>query len=388
MFKILTLNKIAECGTNQLPEDAFTVVAEAEGVNPDGIMLRSYVMSENDLTPGLLAVARAGAGVNNIPVERCAEKGIVVFNTPGANANAVKEMVIAGLLLASRRIIEGVNWAQGMAGQADIAKKVEKGKAAFTGPEVAGKKLGVIGLGAVGGLVANMGRSLGMHVVGFDPYLSVDAAWSLSRGVRKAASEDALYADCDYISVHAPSNDETKHKFNADFFAKCKKGVRILNFSRAELFDNAALKAAVADGTVECYVTDFPTDDLLGCEKVITIPHLGASTPESEDNCATMAGEQLREYLLFGNIKNSVNFPDCELPYTGRKRLCLIHKNVVNVVSSVTSLLSANGFNIDDMFNRSKGGYAYTMIDIDGDISDNLKEKLAALDAIIKVRVI
>jgi D-3-phosphoglycerate dehydrogenase len=390
MFNIITLNKIASCGISQLPDTQFRLSDEKERAsvpNPDGILLRSFTMGEADLTPGLLAVARAGAGVNNIPVEICAQKGIVVFNTPGANANAVKELVLAGLLLASRRITDGINWAQSLAGKGDVAKLVEKGKGDFAGPEIAGKQLGVVGLGAIGGWVANMGRSLGMNVIGFDPYLSVDAAWSLSRGVQRAVSEDALYADCDYITVHAPANDETKYKFNAAFFAKCKKGVRILNFSRAELFDNAALKEAIADGTVACYVTDFPTDDLLGCDKVIPIPHLGASTPESEDNCAIMAAMELREYLLYGNIKNSVNFPDCELPYIGKQRICLIHKNVVNVMASVSTLLGEKGINIDNMINRSKGAYAYTMIDVDNNGS-GLSEALSELDAMIKVRVI
>ncbi|MDR1664681.1 MAG: phosphoglycerate dehydrogenase [Clostridiales bacterium] len=386
MFNIKTLNKIAECGTQELPGDRFFVSPEVE--NPDGILLRSYVMEEKDLTPNLLAIGRAGAGTNNIPVDKCAEKGIVVFNTPGANANAVKELVIAGLLLASRKISAGINWAQSLNGQTGVAKLVEKGKAEFTGPEIAGKKLGVIGLGAIGGLVANLCRHLGMHVIGYDPYLSVEAAWNLSRGVHKAANEDALYAECDYLTIHAPSNAETKHKFNAEFFAKCKKGIRILNFSRAELFDNDALKQAIADGIVECYVTDFPTEDLLGNEKIITIPHLGASTPESEDNCATMAGEQLREYILYGNIKNSVNFPDCEMPVSGRKRICIIHKNVPNVIGRATSALASKGFNIDNMVNKSKGDYAYTLINVDDGDMAGIEDTLKALDAVVRVRVI
>jgi D-3-phosphoglycerate dehydrogenase len=345
-------------------------------------------MEEKNLTPNLLAVARAGAGTNNIPVDGCAQKGIVVFNTPGANANAVKELVIAGLLLASRKIIAGVNWAQGLNGQTGVAKLVEKGKAEFAGPEIAGKKLGVIGLGAVGGFVANIARSLGMHVVGYDPYLSVEHAWNLSRGVYKAANEEALYSECDYISIHAPATDETKHKFNEAFFAKCKKGVRILNFSRAELFDNDALKAAIAAGIVECYVTDFPTDDLLGNEKIITIPHLGASTPESEDNCATMAASQLREYLMYGNIVNSVNFPNCEMPYAGKKRICIIHKNVVNMLGSVTAILAEKGLNIDNLANRSKGEYAYTLIDVDQSDLGAVETDLTALNSVIRVRIL
>ena len=387
MFNILTLNKIAECGTDQLTQDQFTVSSEAK--NPDGILLRSYAMQESDLTPGLLGIARAGAGVNNIPVDACAGKGIVVFNTPGANANAVKELVVAGLLLSSRKIVDGINWAQGLKGQADVPKLVEKGKGEFVGPEIAGKKLGVLGLGAIGGLVANIGRSLGMHVIGFDPFLSVDAALGLSRGVRRAESEDALYADCDYISVHVPVTAETKKKFNAAFFAKCKKGVRIINFSRAELFDNDDLKAAIADGIVDCYVTDFPTGDLLGCDKIITIPHLGASTPESEDNCATMAAAEMKNYLLYGNIKNSVNFADCELPYIGKTRICIVHMNVPYVLGSASSLLASKGINIENMLNRSKGDYAYTLMDIEStDDADALAKELAALENVVRVRVI
>jgi D-3-phosphoglycerate dehydrogenase len=388
MYNVLTLNKIAACGMEQLPADTFK--AGSDIANPAGILLRSYQMEEKDLTPGLSVIARAGAGVNNIPVDLCAQKGIVVLNTPGANANAVKELVIAGLLLSSRKVIDGVNWAQKLAPKegADVAAQVEKGKAAFGGPEIAGKKLGVIGLGAIGVLVANACRHLGMSVTGFDPFMTVDAAWNLSSGVHKAASEDAVYAECDYLTVHIPANKETKNKFNAAFFAKCKKGIRILNFSRSTLFDNDALKAAIADGTVECYITDFPTDDLLGNEKIITIPHLGASTPESEDNCATMAASQLREYLLYGNIKNSVNFPDCEMPYTGRTRICVIHKNVAGVVAHISGTIAEKKINIDNILNRSRGDYAYTIADIDqGDVT-GVEDALAASDAVIKVRVI
>jgi D-3-phosphoglycerate dehydrogenase len=347
-------------------------------------------MEEKDLTPGLSVIARAGAGVNNIPVDLCAQKGIVVLNTPGANANAVKELVIAGLLMSSRKVVDGVNWAQTLQPKdgADVAAQVEKGKAAFAGPEIAGKKLGVIGLGAIGVLVANVCRHLGMSVTGYDPFMTVDAAWNLSSGVHKAASEDAVYADCDYLTVHIPANKDTKNKFNAAFFSKCKKGIRILNFSRSTLFDNGALKAAIADGIVECYVTDVPTDDLLGNDKRLTIPHLGASTPESEDNCATMAASQLRDYLTYGNIRNSVNFPDCDMPYTGRTRICVIHKNVAGVVAHISSVIAEKNINIDNILNRSRGDYAYTLADIDqGDVT-GVEEALSANDAVIKVRVI
>lgn len=386
MYKILTLNKIAECGLVELPKDSFTVSDNEK--NPDGIMVRSYVLPQEELTDGLQAIARAGAGVNNIPVENCAEKGIVVFNTPGANANAVKELAIAGLFLSSRDVVGGIAWAQGLAGQTGVAKLVEKGKSQFTGPEVAGKTLGIIGLGAIGVLVANACRSLGMRVLGYDPYISVDAAWSLSRGVRKAPDLDSLLAECDYLSIHVPSNVETKGMFNADVFAKCKKGVRILNFSRSELVDNGDLKKAIDNDTVACYVTDFPVEEVLGNDKIITIPHLGASTPESEDNCATMAATQLRDYLLYGNIKNSVNFPDCEIPYVGKKRVCVIHRNVAKVVGPVTSIFADRSINIDNMLNKSKGEYAYTMLDVDADSLTGIEEELLKVSNIIKTRVI
>jgi D-3-phosphoglycerate dehydrogenase len=311
-----------------------------------------------------------------------------VLNTPGANANGVKELVLAGLFLSSRKIVEGVNWAQGLQGQDGVAAKVEKGKAAFGGQEIGGKKLGVIGLGAIGILVANSCRRLGMSVTGYDPFISVDNAWSLSSGVHKAASEDMVVADADYLTVHIPVTKDTKQKFNKDFFAKCKKGVRILNFSRSELFNNADLKAALDDGTVACYVTDFPTEELLGHEKIITIPHLGASTAESEDNCATMAAAQVREYLLHGNIKNSVNFPDCEIHYTGRTRICVIHKNVAKVVGGITGAIAERGINIDQMQNVSRGDISYTLVDIDqGDIS-GMQELLEKLENVLKVRII
>jgi len=386
MYKILTLNKIAQCGIDELSREQFSVSSEEK--NPDGILVRSYVIPVEELNDGLQAVARAGAGTNNIPVECCAEKGIVVFNTPGANANAVKELVIAGLLLSSRNIVGGITWVQSLAGETGVAKLVEKGKSQFVGPEIAGKKLGVIGLGAIGVMVANACRSIGMRVMGYDPYMSVDAAWNLSRGVLKAPDLDTLLADCDYISIHIPANKETKGMFNSSLFAKCKKGVRILNFSRAELVDNTALKQAIADTTISRYVTDFPTDDLLGCENIIPIPHLGASTPESEDNCATMASIQLREYLLYGNIKNSVNFPNCELPYVGKKRICIINRNVAKVVGSITNVLADHGINIDNMLNKSKGDFAYTLIDVDSDDLGHIEDQLMRIDDIIKVRVI
>lgn len=386
MFKILTRNKIAECGLSQLPGADFSVSDDVK--NPDGIMLRSYVLPEEELTPGLLAIGRAGAGTNNIPVDVCAEKGIVVFNTPGANANGVKEIVLAGLLLASRDIVGGINWSQSLVGTTGVAKAVEKGKAEFTGPEISGKKLGVIGLGAIGVLVANACRSLGMSVVGYDPFISVDGAWSLSRGVHRAPDLDTLLAECDYISLHVPVNKDTKGMFNKEMFAKCKKGVRIVNSARAELVEDAALLAAIDDGTVFCYVTDFPTENMLGHNRIVPIPHLGASTPESEDNCATMAAAQLREYLLYGNIKNSVNFPNCELPYTGKKRVCVIHRNLPKVINPVTTILAERGSNIANMVMKSNGDFAYVILDVDCPSLDGVADEIAKLDNIISVRVI
>ena len=386
MYNILTLNKIAACGTDQLPADMFTVSSDAAA--PDGILLRSADMHSYDPPKSLLAVGRAGAGVNNIPVEKYADLGIVVFNSPGANANAVKELVIAALLLSSRNINAGINWVQGLAGQAGVAKLVEAGKGQFVGPEIAGKKLGVVGLGAVGVLVANACHSLGMDVYGYDPFLSVDSAWRLSRGVHKAPGVDAVVSECDYITIHIPLNKETKGMFNADMFKKVKKGARILNFSRGELADNAAVKDALQNGLISCYVTDFPNEELLGAEGVIPIPHLGASTPESEDNCAVMAAEELRDYLLYGVIRNSVNYPDCDMTYTGKKRICVHHKNIPNVVASLTALLASRGMNIDNMSNRSKGAYAYTVIDVDDEKLNGTEENLRAVEGVIRVRVI
>jgi len=386
MFKILTRNKIAECGLNELPSGQFTVSDDEK--SPDGIILRSYVLPEEELTPGLQAIGRAGAGYNNIPVDACADKGIVVFNTPGANANGVKEMVLAGLLLSSRDIYGGISWAQGLQGETGVAKAVEKGKSEFVGPEISGKRLGVIGLGAIGGLVANACRLLGMSVVGYDPFISVDAAWGLSRGVRKAPDLDTLLAECDYISLHIPVTGETKGFFNKEMFAKCKKGVRIINTARAELVDDAALLHAIDDGTVFCYVTDFPTENMLGHKRIVPIPHLGSSTPESEDNCATMAASQVRDYLLYGNIKNSVNFPNCELPYVGKKRICVIHRNLPKVINPVTTMLADRSSNIANMLMKSRGDYSYAMIDVDCPDLGNIEAEIAALPNIIKVRVI
>ena len=314
MFKILKLNAIAEVGLNKLPADKFIVSDDEK--NPDGVILRSYDMHSMEMPKSILGIARAGAGTNNIPVDKCSENGIVVFNTPGANANAVKELVLTGILVSARNVISGVEWAKSLKGQENVAKLVEKGKSQFVGPEIKGKTLGVIGLGAIGVLVANAARTLGMNVIGFDPYLSVDAAWHLSSDIVKADSMEEVARKSDYITIHVPLNASTKGMYNEELFAETKDGARLLNFARGELVDIPALKKAIASGKIVNYVTDFPTEELFDVDNVILIPHLGASTPESEENCAEMAAVELREFLIYGNIKNSVNYPTCILPYT------------------------------------------------------------------------
>ena len=387
MFKILTLNEIAQCGLNELNRDQFTVSDNEK--SPDGILIRRHALTVEDLeNPSLLAIARAGLDVSNIPVESCAENGVVVFNTPGANANAIKELVLAGLLLSSRNIIGGISWAQSLAGQTGVAKLVVKGNSRFIGPEVAGKVLGVVGLNDAGVLVANTCRHLGMRVHGYDPNISVEAAWSLSRGVYRIQDLDSILGLCDYLTIHVPANTEFKGMLNSDFFSKCKKGVRILNFAQAGLVNDGDLLEAIEDGIVSFYVTDFPTDGLLGNEKILTIPRLSTMTPEGRENCAAMAAVQLREYLFYGNIKNSVNFPNCEIPYIGKKRICIIHRNVAKVVGPITGLFADRSINIDNMLNRSGGEYAYTMLDVDSSSLDGIEEELLKLANIIKVRVI
>lgn len=386
MYNVLTLNKISPCGLNEMPKEYFNIYENGSMSDPSGILVRSSQI--DNLNKNLLAIARAGAGVNNIPVNDCTQKGIVVFNTPGANANAVKELVIASLILSSRKITSGITWVNSLRWEANLEDAVEKNKDSFSGPEIMGKTLGVIGLGAIGGLVANGCQNLGMNVIGYDPHISVGAAWSLSSKVEKAEAEDALYTKCDYISVHIPFSLETRHRFSYDFFKKCKKGVRILNFSRGGLFDNTALLKAIEEGIVACYVTDFPQKELMGNPNIITIPHLGASTPESEDSCSTMASIQLRNYLLYGNIKNSVNFPECQIPYTGKHRLCIINKNEVNVIGKVTAILAKNGININEMINRSRGDVAYTIIDVDESEKAIPVDEIFAINEIMRGRLI
>ena len=384
-MNIKLMNKIAKVGTAVF-DGKYTVGDDVAA--PDAIMVRSAKLHEMPLNPELLAIARAGAGVNNIPVEKCAEAGVVVFNTPGANANAVKELAVCALLLASRGIVDGINWAKAVEDRANITKEVEAGKGAFAGCEIAGKTLGVIGLGAIGGMVANAANALGMQVIGYDPFLSVTNALHLSRAVTLASGYDEIFAKCDYITLHVPATKDTKGFINKAALAAMKNGVRIINLARAELVDSDAMKAAIADGKVASYVVDFPTPELIGTERVISIPHLGASTAESEDNCAVMAAKELVDFLENGNITNSVNFPTVTVPKSGGARICLAHKNIPAVLSQITTLLAKEGINIENLGNGSKGEYAYTIVDTNCAISDATTDALRAVDGMIRVRVI
>ena len=387
MYQIHCLNKISPVGTGRFGEQ-YTVGAEL--AQADAVLVRSAAMHDMELPEQLLAIARAGAGVNNIPVDKCSEQGIVVFNTPGANANAVKELVICGLLLASRKVARGMDWVKTLKGEGDqVGKLVEKGKSAFVGPEISGKALGVIGLGAIGILVANAAEALGMTVYGYDPYLSVDAAWGLSSSVHHARSLDEVYANCDYITLHLPQTPDTKNMINADALAKMKDGVRILNFARGGLVNSAELIAALESGKAAAYVTDFPDESLLDVEGVTAIPHLGASTPESEDNCARMAVDQVKDYLENGNIRNSVNMPAVSMARDpGLTRICILHRNVPNTISLFSGAVGDAGVNIENMQSMSRGNYAYTIFDVSGDLSDEAAADLEKLDPIIRVRVI
>ena len=388
MYSILPLNKIAQIGLDQLPADQFVVDNAAE--NPDGILVRSAAMHDMTFGDNLLAIARAGAGTNNIPVDRCAEEGIVVFNTPGANANAVMELSVAALLMASRDLTGGNAWVRGVAeaGDQDVAKAVEKGKSAFVGPEIRNKTLGVIGLGAIGGKVANAGYALHMNVIGYDPYLSVASALELSRAVKVVKTIEELVAQCDYISIHVPYMDSTKHTINEALINQMKDGVRILNLARGELVDDDAMIAALESGKVAKYVTDFPNNKITLAKNVVALPHLGASTPESEDNCAVMAAEEITDYILNGNIRNSVNMPACEMARSGVVRLCVLHRNVPNMLSSFLSALSADGANVENMVNKSRGDWAYTMIDFADEIPAAAVEHVRAMDGVVRVRTL
>lgn len=385
MFKILTLNKISKVGLGQL-SDNYTV--SDNEANPDGILLRSFKMHDMELPESLKAVARCGAGVNNIPLDKCAEKGIVVFNTPGANANAVKELVLTGLLLSSRKIMASYAWAQSLQGTEDIAKQVEKGKSNFAGPEIKGKTLGIVGLGAIGVLVANAAVALGMNVIGYDPYFSIKNALALDNAVKFTSNLDDIYAVADYITVHVPATPETKNMINAESLAKCKDGVRLLNFARNELVNVADVKTALESGKVSCYICDFPNEETVGVDGIITLPHLGASTPEAEDNCATMAAKEIMAYLEDGNIVNSVNYPNCSAPrIAGKARVCVLHKNTPNILAQITAFFGEKGINIEHMTNNAKGDYAYTILDVDN-ADDSVVTSAKAVEGIIAVRVL
>ena len=386
-MNIKTYNKISAAGLNRLAAKGYAYGDEVE--DPVGAIVRSASLHETEFPKSLLAIARAGAGTNNIPIDRCSEQGIVVFNTPGANANAVKELVIVGLLIASRRIVPAIEWAKGLKGNGEaVGKMVEKGKSAFAGPEISGKSIGVIGLGAIGVRVANAANHLGMKVYGYDPYLSVNAAWNLTHNAIHAIDIKEIFENCDYITIHVPLTPETKGFINAETIATMRDGVRILNFARGDLVNSTDILAALENGKVAAYVTDFPNDEILGHDGVIAIPHLGASTPESEDNCAGMAADELTDYIENGNITNSVNLPNTAMARSSEKRICIIHKNVPTMITKITQVLAAKGVNIENMLNTSKKQYAYTLLDVTGDITDDIANEIAALDDIIRVRVI
>ncbi len=388
MYNIKTMNKIAPVGLERLPAERYLT---GDGVeNEDAILVRSAKLHDYVFPEKLWAIARAGAGVNNIPVERCSEAGVVVFNTPGANANAVKELVLCAMLLASRDVIGGAAWVkeQAQAGDVDVAAAVEKGKSAFVGPELYRKTLGVVGLGAIGALVANIGLSLGMDVYGYDPYLSVDAALRLDRHIKVVKELDTLYASSDYITLHLPYMEATKDTVNTAAIAKMKDGVRIINMARGGLVNNADMIAALQSGKAARYVIDFPDNEITLAGGVVAIPHLGASTPESEDNCAVMAADQLRDFLENGNIKNSVNFPNVIMERSGVQRLCVIHRNVPAVIAQITTQLGACGVNVENMTNKSKGEYAYTMVDAGSQVDESIIEDIRRAPGVIRMRVI
>lgn len=388
MYRIKTMNKISSAGLELLDNSRFQVGSDVE--NEDGILVRSAAMHDYAFPDALRAIARAGAGTNNIPIDRCSENGIVVFNTPGANANAVKELVIAALLIASRDILGGAEWVQEQAHTpgVDVAAAVEKGKSAFVGPELYRKTLGVIGLGAIGALVCNIALDLGMDVYGYDPFLSVDAALRLDRHVHVVKNVDELYKVSDYITIHVPYNNNTKDFINAEAIAKMKGQVRVLNLARGGLVNDDDMIEALESGRVARYVTDFPDDKISLVKGVIALPHLGASTPESEENCARMAADQLKDYLINGNIKNSVNLPNVHQEWSGISRVCLMHKNVPAMLTQITSILSAEGVNVENLTNKSKKDYAYTMVDLNSRIKDSVADQLRSIPGMIRVRVL
>ncbi|MBO5046691.1 MAG: phosphoglycerate dehydrogenase [Clostridia bacterium] len=383
-MKVLKLNAISPIAEPIFKGYEYSDTAE----NPEGIMLRSFAMHEYPLGDNLLGVARAGAGVNNIPIDKCTEKGIVVFNTPGANANAVKELVLCELFLGGRKIVDGANWAQSLKGQDGVPKLVEKGKGKFVGCEVLGKKLGVVGLGAIGAMVANAAIDLGMSVVGYDPFISVKNAWMINNRVEFTSDLNTVFAECDYITLHVPLTPDTKGMINAKTLEKCKDGVIIINNARGDLVVNADIIAAVESGKVSRYITDFPDEPLLNKENILCVPHLGASTPEAEDNCAYMAAKQLTDYLENGNITNSVNYPAVSMPRTSASRVCIHHKNVKEMLSKILAIVSSQGINVAHMQDQSKGEYAYLILDLDEKPSDACIELLKTLDGVVRVRVL
>ena len=385
MFRVKMLNKISPTGLSALDKGRFTVSAEIE--HEDGILVRSAEMAEYPMPESLLAIARAGAGTNNIPIQTCSEAGIVVFNTPGANANAVKELVICAMLMASRNVSGGIQWVRSqVAAGVDVESVVEKGKSQFVGPEISGKTLGVVGLGAIGVQVANIATKLGMTVYGYDPYLSVDAALAMSRLVHRAMDLETIYKNCDYITLHVPLTADTKGMINTDSIQIMKSGVRIINLARGGMVNDDDILEALESGKVAAYVTDFPTNKLVGGKNVVPIPHLGASSPESEENCAVMAAEQLRDYLENGNIRNSVNLPTLEQEWSGMARLCIIHRNIPGTLAAVTGVLSTEKVNVENMTNKSKKDYAYTVVDINTKIKDKVVDKIAAVEGVLRVR--
>ena len=387
MKNIQLLNKIAKVGTDVLDKNEYNVGADVQ--NPDAIMVRSAAMHDMEFGKELRAIARCGAGVNNIPVDRCSEEGIVVFNTPGANANGVKELAIAAILLAARDIVGGIKWANGLKGTEGVAKAGEAGKSAFAGGEIAGKTLGVIGLGAIGGKVANAATELGMNVVGCDPYLTIEAAWNMSRAVKKVASFEEVFAVADYVTLHVPATPQTKNMINAETLAAMKDGVKIINLSRADLVNAADMKAAIASGKVSKYVVDFPTEETVDTDGIITIPHLGASTAESEDNCAVMAAHQLDDFLKTGNIKNSVNYPNVSLAHVpGCTRVAVFHKNIPAIIAKISGAFAEQGINIENFINSSKGDNAYTLVETATPVSKEIADKIAEVESVVRVQVI
>ena len=385
-YEIKLMNKIASVGTDRLDPAQFVCSDNTE--HPEGILVRSADLLNMAFNDELLCIGRAGIGVNNIPIDRCSEAGIAVFNTPGANANAVKELAVCALLLASRKISDGFAWTKTLAGTEGVAKAVEKGKSQFVGPELKGKTLGVIGLGAIGANIANIAYRLGMDVYGCDPYLTVESAWTINRLIHRVNSRKEIYENCDYITLHVPLTQETKHMINAESIAQMKDGVRIINLARGELVYDGDMAVALESGKVAAYVTDFPNEKTLTMKNTICIPHLGASTPESEDNCAVMAAEEIQNYILHGTIVNSVNLPNIDMPQEDQYRLCVIHKNIPNMLGLISTSLAESGFNIEHMTNRSKKDYAVTILDTDEKPSDEVIQKIRAVPGILRVRMI